>query len=170
MHVAALNSGTLAIHLALKMLDIGAGDEVISQTFTFCATVNPILYCGAIPIFIGSEKETWNMCPNFLEEAIKNRLQKNKKPKAIIVVDSYGMPAKWDELLEISNRYEIPIIEDAAEALGSVYKGNLCGNFGDYSILSFNGNKLLPPLLGGLCYVEARKTKKEPFTYLPKLK
>jgi dTDP-4-amino-4,6-dideoxygalactose transaminase len=158
-YVAALNSGTSAIHLALKMLDIGAGDEVICQTFTYCATVNPILYCGSTPIFVGSEKETWNMCPNFLEEAIKNRLKKNKKPKAIIVVDSYGMSAKWDELLEISNRYEIPIIEDAAEALGSVYKGKLCGNFGDYSILSFNGNKIITTSSGGALLCRSKKDK-----------
>ena len=157
----ALNSGTSAIHLALKMLHIGAGDEVICQTFTFCATVNPILYCGATPIFIESEQETWNMCPVFLEEAIKDRLKINKKPKAIIVVDSYGMPAKWDELLEISNRYEIPIIEDSAEAFGSMYKGRLCGSFGNYSILSFNGNKIITTSSGGalLCKDEQDKER-----------
>ena len=160
-HVAALNSGTSAIHLALKMLDIGAGDEVICQTFTFCATVNPILYCGATPIFIESEQETWNMCPVFLEEAIKDRLKINKKPKAIIVVDSYGMPAKWDELLEISNRYDIPIIEDSAEAFGSMYRGRLCGSFGNYSILSFNGNKIITTSSGGalLCKDEQDKER-----------
>ena len=147
--VVALNSGTSAIHLALKLLEIGPGDEVFCQTFSFCATVNPILYCGATPVFIGSEKETWNMCPFFLEEAIKDRLKKQKKPKAILVVDSYGMPAKWDEIIAISRKYEIPVIEDAAAALGSRYKGQMCGSFGDFSIFSFNGNKIITTSAGG---------------------
>ena len=147
--VVALNSGTSAIHLALKLLEIGSGDEVLCQTFTFCATVNPILYCGATPIFIESEKETWNICPVFLEEAIKDRLKKKCRPKAIVVVDSYGMPAKWDEILAVSRKYGIPVIEDAAAALGSMYKGQMCGTFGDYSILSFNGNKIITTSSGG---------------------
>ena len=147
--VVALNSGTSAIHLALKLLEIGSGDEVLCQTFTFCATVNPILYCGATPVFIESEKETWNMCPVFLEEAIQDRLKKKCRPKAIVVVDSYGMPAKWDEILAVSRKYGIPVIEDAAAALGSMYKGQMCGTFGDYSILSFNGNKIITTSSGG---------------------
>ena len=147
--VVALNSGTSAIHLALKLLEIGSGDEVLCQTFTFCATVNPILYCGATPVFIESEKETWNMCPVFLEEAIQDRLKKKCRPKAIVVVDSYGMPAKWDEILAVSRKYGIPVIEDAAAALGSMYKGQMCGTFGDYSILSFNGNKIVTTSSGG---------------------
>ncbi|WP_288955883.1 DegT/DnrJ/EryC1/StrS family aminotransferase [uncultured Polaribacter sp.] len=157
--VVALNSGTSAIHLALKLLNVGIGDEVICQTFTFCATVNPILYCGAIPIFIDSEKDTWNMCPVYLEKAIQNRLKVNKKPKAIIVVDSYGMPAKWDELLEISKKYKIPIIEDSAEALGAFYKNKMCGTFGKYSIFSFNGNKIITTSAGGVLICNNTKDK-----------
>jgi len=147
--VVALNSGTSALHLALKLLEIGTGDEVLCQTFSFCATVNPILYCGAIPVFIESEKQTWNMSPVFLEEAIQDRLKKKTKPKAIVVVDSYGMPAKWDQISAIASKYEIPIIEDAAAAFGSMYKGQMCGTFGDFSILSFNGNKIITSSSGG---------------------
>lgn len=155
----ALNSGTSAMHIALKLLNISYGDEVICQTFTFCATVNPILYCGATPIFVDSEKETWNMSPVFLEQAIKDRLRKNKKPKAVIVVDSYGMPAKWDEILQVTHAYDIPIIEDSAEALGSAYKGRPCGTFGKYSILSFNGNKIITTSSGGALLCKDEKDK-----------
>jgi dTDP-4-amino-4,6-dideoxygalactose transaminase len=148
-HVAALNSGTAAIHLALIILGIKPDDEVIVSSFTFSATVNPIVYQGAFPVFIDSEEETWNMCPILLERAIKDRLSKGKKPKAIIVVHLYGMPAKIEEIMEIANRYEIPVIEDAAEALGSKYKGKALGTFGRLGILSFNGNKIITTSGGG---------------------
>lgn len=148
-YVALLNSGTSAIHLALIGLGVQEGDEVICQNFTFVATANPILYQGAIPIFIDSEKATWNMCPNLLEEAIIDRNMKGRKPKAIIFVHSYGMPAKADEIISIANKYEIPLIEDAAEAMGSTYKGQKCGTFGNYGIVSFNGNKMISTSGGG---------------------
>jgi dTDP-4-amino-4,6-dideoxygalactose transaminase len=135
--------------LALRLLGIGKGDEVLCQSFTFCATANPIIYLGAIPVFIDSEPQTWNMCPIILEEAIKERLKKGKKPKAIIVVDLFGMPAKFEELLKISQTYEIPLIEDAAEALGSSINGRACGTFGQYGIFSFNGNKIITTGSGG---------------------
>lgn len=148
-NVAVLSSGTAALHLALILLNVKSGDEVICSTFTFSATVNPIVYQGALPIFVDSEKDTWNMDPHLLEEAIKDRISKGKKPKAIIIVHLYGMPAKMDEIIEVSNRYEIPIVEDAAEALGSKYKGKACGTFGLMSILSFNGNKIITTSGGG---------------------
>ena len=148
-HVAALSSGTSAIHLALILLGIKAGDEVICQSFTFSASANPILYQGATPIFIDSEPETWNICPKALEKAIKDRIAKGKKPKAIIGVHLYGMPFKVDEIRFVANQYEIPIIEDSAEALGSTYKGRKCGTFGDIGILSFNGNKIITTSGGG---------------------
>ena len=143
-HIAALSSCTAAIHLALLVLGVGKGDEVLCQSFSFCASSNPVTYCGAKPVFIDSDKDTWNMSPALLEEAIKDRMAKTgKKPKAIIVVDLYGMPAHWDEIEEISRHYEIPVIEDAANALGSYYKGKPCGTFGDIATLSFNGNKVI---------------------------
>jgi len=148
-HVAALTSGTAAIHLALIILGIKPGDEVISSSFTFSATVNPIVYLGADPILIDSEKDSWNMSPELLEKAIIDRLAKGKKPKAIIIVHLYGMPAKIGELMNIANRYEIPVIEDAAEALGSKYNGKACGTFGEVGILSFNGNKIITTSGGG---------------------
>jgi dTDP-4-amino-4,6-dideoxygalactose transaminase len=148
-YVAALSSGTSAIHLALILLGIKAGDEVICQSFTFSASANPILYQGATPIFVDSEPETWNICPKALEEAIKDRIAKGKKPKAIIGVHLYGMPFKVDEIRIVANQYEIPIIEDSAEALGSTYKGRKCGTFGDIGILSFNGNKIITTSGGG---------------------
>jgi dTDP-4-amino-4,6-dideoxygalactose transaminase len=148
-YVAALSSGTSAIHLALIILGVKTGDEVITSSFTFSATVNPIIYQGATPIFIDSEVDTWNMCPELLEKAIKDRILLGKKPKAIIAVHLYGMPAKIDEILSISNKYEIPLIEDAAEALGSKYKGKACGTFGQMGILSFNGNKIITTSGGG---------------------
>jgi len=148
-YVAALSSGSAAIHLALILLDVKAGDEVIVSSFTFSATVNPISYQGAIPVLIDSERETWNMDPDLLEEAIKDRLKKGKKPKAIIVVHLYGMPAKMDKIMTIANNYEIPLIEDAAEALGSSYKGQKLGTFGKFGILSFNGNKIITTSGGG---------------------
>lgn len=148
-HVACLSSGTAAIHLALVQLGVGLNDEVLCQSMTFSASANPIKYQGAIPVFIDSEAETWNMCPNHLETAIKDRIAKGKTPKAIIIVHLYGMPAKMNELLAVANKYSIPVIEDAAEALGSTYKGRQCGTFGDYSILSFNGNKIITTSGGG---------------------
>ncbi|MRN01071.1 aminotransferase class I/II-fold pyridoxal phosphate-dependent enzyme [Riemerella anatipestifer] len=159
--VAALSAGTAALHLALIILGVKMGDEVICQSMTFSASANPIAYQGATPVFIDSEKETWNMCPLALEEAIKDRLSKGKKPKAIIVVHLYGMPAKMDELMAVASKYEIPIIEDAAEALGSSYKGQKCGTFGEMSILSFNGNKIITTSGGGalICKTSEQKEK-----------
>lgn len=146
----AVTSGTAAIHLALKLLHVKEGDEVLCQSFTFIATANPITYLGATPVFIDSETETWNMCPKYLEEAIKDRIKLKKKPKAIIFVDLYGMPAKIDEILEIAAQYNIPVIEDAAEALGSEYKNRKCGTFGRFSVISFNGNKIITTSGGGV--------------------
>lgn len=147
--VSALNSGTSAIHLALILLGVKTGDEVICQSLTFSASANPILYQGAIPVFVDSESETWNLCPEKLEVAIKDRIKKGKKPKAIIAVHLYGMPYKVDEIHAIADRYEIPIIEDSAEALGSRYKGKKCGTFGEFGIFSFNGNKIITTSSGG---------------------
>lgn len=148
-HVAALSSGTAAIHLGLILLGVKAGDEVICQSFTFSASANPILYQGAIPVFVDSEPETWNIAPEALEEAIQDRISKGKKPKAIIGVHLYGMPFKVDEILAIANKYGIPLLEDSAEALGSKYKGKPCGTFGDLAALSFNGNKIITTSGGG---------------------
>lgn len=148
-HVAALSAGTAALHLALIILGVKQDDEVLCQSFTFSASANPITYVGAKPVFIDSEPETWNMCPEALEEAIKDRTAKGKKPKAIIVVHLYGMPAKMDEITAVAAKYEIPLVEDAAEALGSTYKGQKCGTFGELSVLSFNGNKIITTSGGG---------------------
>ncbi|MBO9198820.1 MULTISPECIES: DegT/DnrJ/EryC1/StrS family aminotransferase [Niastella] len=148
-HVAALSSGTAALHLALVILGVNAGDEVICQSMTFSASANPIVYQGASPVFVDSEETTWNMSPEYLEEAIQDRIRNGKKPKAIIVVHLYGMPARMDEIMNIARRYEIPVIEDAAEALGSTYKGRAVGTFGDMGILSFNGNKIITTSGGG---------------------
>jgi len=159
--VCVLNSATSSIHLALKMLDVSANDEVITPTFSFVASANPITYCGATPIFIDSEKDTWNMCPIALKEAIDDRISKGKNPKAIIVVHLYGMPAKMSEILRIADEYDIPVIEDAAEALGSTYKGKACGTFGRFGILSFNGNKIITTSGGGalVCHNQEDKDK-----------
>ncbi len=148
-HVAALSSGTSALHLALILLGVGYGDEVICQSFTFSASANPIVYQGATPIFIDSEPDSWNMDPILLRDAIKERLGKGKKVKAIIPVHLYGMPAKMHEIIAIANEYNIPVIEDAAEALGSTLDDKPCGTFGDYGILSFNGNKIITTSGGG---------------------
>jgi dTDP-4-amino-4,6-dideoxygalactose transaminase len=148
-NVAALSSGTSAIHLALIILGVKAGDEVIASSFTFSATVNPIAYLGAVPVLIDSEEDTWNMNPELLEKAIIDRLAKGKKPKAIIIVHLYGMPAKIVELINIANKYDIPVIEDAAEALGSKFNGKACGTFGVMGTLSFNGNKIITTSGGG---------------------
>ncbi len=147
--IAAVSSGTSAIHLALILLGIQNGDEVLCSSFTFSASANPIVYQGATPIFIDSELDTWNMSPEFLELAIKDRITRGKKPKAIILVHLYGMPAKMNEILEISNKYDIPIIEDAAEGLGSTYFGKPLGCMSDFGIYSFNGNKIITTSGGG---------------------
>jgi len=147
--VAALSSGTAALHLGLILLGVKAGDEVICQSMTFAASVNPIAYLGAIPILIDSELDTWNMSPDFLEKAILDRINQGKKPKAIIPVHIYGMPAKMDEIIAIASKYNIPILEDAAEALGSSINGKMCGTFGEISIFSFNGNKIITTSGGG---------------------
>ena len=148
-HVAVLNSGTAAIHLGLILLGVEAGDEVLCQSMTFSASANPILYLGAIPIFIDSEPETWNLCPVTLERAIVERIAKGTKPKVIIAVDLYGVPYKIEEIRSIADQYDILILEDSAEALGSSYKGLKCGTFGDVSILSFNGSKVITTSGGG---------------------
>lgn len=164
-HVAALSSGTAALHLGLILLGVKAGDEVICQSFTFSASANPILYQGATPIFIDSEPETWNMCPMALEEAIKNRIANGKTPKAIIPVHLYGMPFKADEIRAVADKYNIPILEDSAEALGSHYKGKMCGTFGDIAALSFNGNKIITTSGGG-ALVATSKTLKDKAVFL----
>ena len=148
--VVALSSGTAAIHLALIACGVKPGDEVCVQSFTFCASSHPITYLGATPVFIDSEKDTWNMDPELLEEAIKDRVAKTgKKPKAIIPVALYGMPYRIDRIMEIANKYDIPVIEDAAEGFGSRYKGQVLGTFGKYGVLSFNGNKMITTSGGG---------------------
>ena len=159
--VAALSSGTAALHLALIQLGVSHGDEVICQSMTFSASANPIVYQGAIPVFVDSELDTWNICPVALEEAIKDRIAKGKKPKAIIAVHLYGMPFKVDEIVAVANKYEIPLIEDSAEALGSTFKGQKCGTFGAYNILSFNGNKIITTSGGGalVCKTQTAKEK-----------
>jgi dTDP-4-amino-4,6-dideoxygalactose transaminase len=149
-HAAALSSGTAAIHLALIVLGVKPADEVICQSFTFSGSCNPILYQGARPVFVDSESDTWNMDPALLRECIQDRITKTgKKPRAIIVVHLYGMPAKMDAIMAISREFDIPVIEDAAEALGSTYKGKKCGSFGDFGVLSFNGNKIITTSGGG---------------------
>ncbi|MCD8439258.1 DegT/DnrJ/EryC1/StrS family aminotransferase [Tenacibaculum finnmarkense] len=159
--VACLVSGTSAIHLALILSEVGLNDDVICQSMTFSASANPIKYQGANPVFIDSEKDTWNMCPIALEEAIEKGISKGKKPKAIIVVHLYGMPAKMDEIVAISKKYGISLIEDAAEALGATYKGQKCGTFGDYGILSFNGNKIITTSGGGALVCKSEKEKQK---------
>jgi dTDP-4-amino-4,6-dideoxygalactose transaminase len=146
---AALSSGTAAIHLSLILLGVQAGDEVICQSFTFSASANPIVYQGATPIFVDSEKETWNMCPRQLRIAIEDRIAMGKKPKAIIPVHLYGMPANMKAILAIANEFDIPVIEDAAEAIGSTIAGKGCGSFGELGVLSFNGNKIITTSGGG---------------------
>ena len=174
--VAALSSGTAAVHLSMVLLDVQPGDEVICQSFTFAASCNPIVYQGATPVFVDSETDTWNMDPDLLEVAIKDRLSRTGRlPKAIVLVCLYGMPPKYDEILAVADRYGIPVVEDAAEAFGSKYKGRSCGTFGRFSVLSFNGNKMITTSGGGalVCPDEATKRKtlfyatqaREPFPY-----
>lgn len=148
--VVALSSGTAAVHLGLIAAGVKAGDEVIVQSFTFCASTHPITYLGATPVLVDSEPDTWNIDPVLLEEAIKDRIKKTgKKPAAIVPVYLYGMPAKIDEIMSVANKYDIPIVEDAAEGMGSLYKNRVCGTFGDYGVLSFNGNKMITTSGGG---------------------
>ena len=159
--VIALSSCTAALHLALLHLGVGKSDEVLCQTFSFCASSNPVTYCGATPVFIDSERGTWNMSPVLLEEAIQDRIAKTgNKPKAIIVVDLYGMPADWEALEDIGKKYNIPIIEDAANAMGSFYKGRHCGLFGTLATFSFNGNKMITTSGGGALLCDDEETKK----------
>jgi dTDP-4-amino-4,6-dideoxygalactose transaminase len=160
-HVAALVSGTSALHLGLILLGVQPGDEVICQSFTFSASTNPICYQKATPVFIDSEKDTWNLSPEHLERAVKDRMAKGKKPKAIIPVHLYGMPAKIEEILTIARHYEIPVLEDSAEALGSMYKGIHCGTFGDIAALSFNGNKIITTSGGGALVSKSEESVKK---------
>ena len=147
---AAVNSGTAAIHLALKLLGVGSGDFVFCSSLTFIASAYPIIYANATPVFIDSEPDTWNMSPNALDRALQVAESKDEMPKAVIVVNLYGQSAKMDELMEICSRYQIPMIEDAAESLGSSYKGKKSGSFGDYGVYSFNGNKIITTSGGGM--------------------
>ncbi len=152
--IVALSAGTAAVHLALLACGVGPGDEVIVQSFTFCASSHPITYLGATPVFVDSEAETWNMDPDLLEQAIKDRIAKTgRKPKAIVPVYLYGMPAHIDRILEVAERYDIPVIEDAAEGFGSRFDGQVCGTFGRYGVLSFNGNKMITTSGGGALIV-----------------
>lgn len=148
-HCAVLSSGTAAIHLALIILGVESGDEVLCSSFTFSGSCNPITYVGATPVFIDSEEESWNLDPSLLQSAIEDRIRNGKKPKAIILVHLYGMAARINEVMSIARRFEIPVIEDAAEALGSTYQGKLLGTFGDLGIYSFNGNKIITTSGGG---------------------
>ncbi|MEG0697009.1 DegT/DnrJ/EryC1/StrS family aminotransferase [Algoriella sp.] len=157
--VAALSAGTAAIHLALIECGVGYGDEVLCQTMTFSATSNPIAYQGATPVFVDSEADTWNLCPIALEEAIQDRIAKGKKPKAILAVHLYGMPYKVDEVSAIAEKYDIPVIEDAAEGLGSKFKGKSAGTFGRFGVLSFNGNKIITTSGGGALVSHTKEDK-----------
>lgn len=160
--VVALSAGTAAVHLALLACGVGPGDEVLVQTFTFCASSHPVTYLGATPVFVDSEPDTWNMDPQLLETAIQDRMEKTgRKPKAIVPVYLYGMPAKIDEIMAVAAKYDIPVIEDAAEGLGSRYDGRVCGTFGRYGVLSFNGNKMITTSGGGalICPDESAKQK-----------
>ena len=158
-HVAALSAGTAALHLALIECGVSHGDEVICQSMTFSASANPIAYQGATPVFVDSEPDTWNICPVALEEAIKDRIAKGKTPKAIIAVHLYGMPYQVDEVHAVADKYGIPVIEDAAEALGSTYKGQAAGTFGRFAALSFNGNKIITTSGGGALVCQSQEDK-----------
>ena len=156
-NIVALSTGTSAIHLSLVLAGVKRNDNVICSSFTFSASANPIKYLGANPIFIDSEKETWNMCPELLKEAIKQGIKNNKKPKAIILVHLYGMPAKIKELFAVASKFNIPVIEDAAEALGSKYNHQQLGTFGDFGVYSFNGNKIITTSAGGALVCKKKK-------------
>ena len=158
-HVSALTSGTAAIHIGLILLNVNQGDEVICQSNTFAASANPIVYLKATPIFVDSEKDTWNICPEQLELAIKDRIKKGKKPKAIVAVHLYGMPYKVDRIQAISKAYDIPVLEDSAEAFGSCYKHNKCGTFGELAVLSFNANKIITTSGGGALITNSKAMK-----------
>lgn len=160
-YAAALSSGTAALHLSLIMLGVGPGDEVLCQSFTFSASANPVVYLGATPVFVDSEPDSWNLCPNLLEEAIKGRIAKGKMPRAIIAVHLYGMPYKHNEISAIATKYGIPVIEDSAEALGSTYNGRPCGTLGDMGILSFNGNKIITTSGGGALVAKTKALKEK---------
>ncbi|SFC34775.1 dTDP-4-amino-4,6-dideoxygalactose transaminase [Algibacter lectus] len=157
--VAVLSSGTASIHLALELIGVSKGDEVLCQSFTFSASANPIMYLGATPVFIDSEKDTWNMSPELLEIAIKDRIEKNKKPKAIVAVHLYGMPYKANEINVIAKKYDIAVVEDSAEALGSTYHDKACGTLSDFGILSFNGNKIITTSGGGALITKTKALK-----------
>lgn len=164
--VVALSAGTAAVHLALLACGVGPGDEVLVQSFTFCASSHPVTYLGATPVFVDSEEDTWNMDPHLLEQAILDRIEKTgKKPKAIVPVYLYGMPAKIEEIMAVANKYEIPVVEDAAEGLGSRYKGQICGTFGRYGVLSFNGNKMITTSGGGALICPDAAAKQEIMYY-----
>ena len=164
--VVALSAGTAAVHLALIACGVGPGDEVLVQSFTFCASSHPVTYLGATPVFVDSEKESWNMDPELLEVAIKDRIaQTGKKPKAIIPVALYGMPYKIDRIMEIANRYEIPVIEDAAEGFGSRFNGQVLGTFGRFGVLSFNGNKMITTSGGGALICSDDEAKRQIMWY-----
>lgn len=164
--VVALSAGTAAVHLALIACGVGVGDEVIVQSFTFCASSHPITYLGATPIFVDSEEDTWNMDPQLLEQAIVDRIAKTgRKPKAIVPVYLYGMPAKMDEIMAVANKYDIPVVEDAAEGFGSKFDGQVCGTFGRYGVLSFNGNKMITTSGGGALICPNDEAKKEIMFY-----
>ncbi|WP_108868389.1 DegT/DnrJ/EryC1/StrS family aminotransferase [Aquimarina aquimarini] len=158
-YAAALSSGTASLHLGLKLLGVTSGDEVICQSMTFAASANPIVYLDAKPVFVDSESATWNICPEQLEIAIKDRIAKGKKPKAIIAVHLYGMPYDVDKVHQIASKYKIPVLEDSAEALGSSYQGVKCGTFGDIAILSFNGNKIITTSGGGALVTKRKEDK-----------
>lgn len=160
-NAACLSSGTAAIHLALELLGVGNGDEVLCQSFTFSASANPITYLGATPIFVDSEEDTWNISPELLEVAILDRIKLGKTPKAIVAVHLYGMPYKVQEIQDISKKYNIPVVEDSAEALGSIYNGIKCGSFGDFGILSFNGNKIITTSGGGALLSKDKEAKEK---------
>lgn len=165
-HVVALSAGTAAVHLGLIMLGVKKGDEVICQSFTFAASANPVVYQGATPVFVDSEADTYNMDPALLEEAIKDRIAKTGKvPKAIIVVYLYGMPARIEEIMQVAAKYDIPVLEDAAEAFGSEYKGRACGTFGEYGVMSFNGNKMITTSGGGALICPTEESKKRVMFY-----
>ena len=164
-HVGALSSGTAAIHLGLILLDVQAGDEVLCQSMTFSASANPILYQDATPVFIDSEEQTWNLCPVALEQAIMDRIAKGKKPKAIIAVHLYGVPYQIEAIRAVAANYNIPILEDSAEALGSAYKGQKCGTFGDIGVLSFNGNKIITTSGGGAIVTKTAEQKEKAVFY-----
>lgn len=160
-YVTALSSGTAAIHIALILLGIKKGDEIICQTKTFAASVNPVIYLGAKPIFVDSEEYTWNMCPDVLEKTIKKRISIGNMPKAIIAINLYGMPYNVNKIDDISKKYNIPVIEDSAESLGSQINGRMCGTFGDFSVFSFNGNKIITTSGGGALITKSEVLKKK---------